>query len=211
MGGLLVLALIGGYFWGITKLVKSAPKLWQKALIVVAALLVPTADAVYGRIKLRQMCEAEGGLHIYRVVEGVEGFEDSSGPPYDRWLTQYGYRVVEGTELGGKHSRLTLQIDGNIVREFGITPTTDYIYEIESGNPASTYDQDGSHIRVRNTGEILSRDVNINFAGGWFERFVSSLYAARGTAGTCGPVVSIHELITKTLKPSNSINQKQTK
>lgn len=208
MGGLLVLVLIGTYVWGATKLFKRAGTYWAKALIVVVAILIPMADAVYGRIKLKQMCKAEGGLHIYRVVEGVEGFDDPSMAPYDEWIVKYGYRVVEGAELGGKPSRLVQLSDGNIFREIGITPTTEYIYEIEKGNSRNTFDRDGSHIRIRSTGEILSREVNISYAGGWFERFVNGLYAARGTAGTCGPVVSKHELITKTLKP---INQEQTK
>lgn len=202
MGGLLVLALIGGYVWGATKLFKRASTYWAKALIVAIAILIPTADAVYGRIKLKQMCKAEGGLHIYRVVEEVKGFDDPSGPPSDEWITQYGYRVVEGTELGGKRSRLTLQSDGKINREEGITPMTEYIYEMDKGDSREVYLRSGSHIRARSTGEVLARDVNINYAGGWFERFVNGLYAARGTAGTCGPIVPIHKLIFSTLKPT---------
>lgn len=208
MGGLLVLALIGGYIWGVTKIFICIDTYWGKTLIVVAAILIPSADAIYGRIKLTQMCEAEGGLHIYRVVEGVEGFDDPSGPPDDEWITKYGYRVVEGTELGGEPSRLVRQPDGRVIREMGITPMTKYIYEMDKGDSKDIFDRSGSHIRVRRTGEVLSRDVNINYAGGWFERFVNGLYAARGTAGTCGPIVSIHELIFKTLKP---IKQEQAK
>lgn len=208
MGGLLVLALIGGYIWGATKLFKHAGTLWAKALIVVVAILIPTADAVYGRIRLKQMCEAEGGLHIYRVVEGVAGFDAPNLRPDEEWMTRYGYRVIEGVELGGKRSRLARQPDGRIVRQMDITPTSEYIYKIDKGNSSDIFDRNGSHIRVRSTDEILSRYSNINYAGGWFERFVNGLYAARGTAATCGPVISVHELVTKTLKP---INQEQTK
>lgn len=208
MGGLLVLALIAGYVWGAAKLFKRVGPYWAKALVVIVAILLPTVDAVYGRIKLKQMCEAEGGLHVYRVVEGVEGFDTPSGPPFDEWIVKYGYRFVEGKELNGKPSRLSLRSDGQIVREIGITPVSEYIYERDKGNSGDVFDRSGVHIRVRSTDEILSRDVNINYAGGWFERFVNGLYAARGTAGTCGPVVSIHDLITKTLKP---IKQEQAK
>lgn len=201
MGGLLVLALMVAYIWGAKKLVKRANTLWSKTLIVIVAILIPTADAVYGRFKLKQMCEAEGGLHIYRVVEGVEGFDDSSGRPYEEWITRYGYRVVEGTEIGGKPSRLSLQPDGKIVREVGLTPMTEYVFELNKGDSSDVFDRYGSQIRVRSTGEILSRDINISYAGGWFERFVNGLYAARGSAGTCGPMVSYSELVTRTLKP----------
>lgn len=204
MGGLLVLALIAGYIWCAAKLFKHAGSYWAKALVVAAVILIPTADAVYGRIKLRQMCEAEGGLHIYRVVEGVEGFDALSLGPDDEWILKHGYRFVEGVELGGKRSRVSLQPDGKTVREVGVTPITEYIFEWDEGDSRDVFDRSGTHIRVRSTGEILSRYVNINYAGGWFERFVNGLYASRGTAGTCGPVVSVHELVAKTLKPRPS-------
>jgi hypothetical protein len=125
MGGLLVLALIAGYIWGAAKLFKHVGPYWAKALVVVAAILIPTADAVYGRIKLKQMCEAEGGLHIYRVVEGAEGFDALSLGPDDEWILKYGYRFVEGDEINGKKSRLSLQPDGKVVREVGVTPITE--------------------------------------------------------------------------------------
>jgi len=201
MGGLLILFLIGLYVWGAYKLVRRTPTIWGKALVVIAAILIPTADAVYGHYKLKEMCTAEGGLQIYRVVENVEGFDAPSFRPDDEWILKYGYRVVEGVELGGKRSRLSLGYDGKTTREMGITPVAEYVYEMEKGDSHDIFDRSGTHIRVRSTGEILSREVSINYAGGWFERFINGIYAARGAAGTCGPTVSIHELITRTLKP----------
>jgi len=62
MGGLAVLLLLGFYLWGAYKIVRLAKPRWAKALVILVVILIPTADAVYGRIKLRQMCEAEGGL-----------------------------------------------------------------------------------------------------------------------------------------------------
>lgn len=201
MGGLLVLALIGGYIWGASKLFKHVQPHWKKALVVIAAILLPTADAVYGRIKLKQMCEAEGGLHIYRVVDGVEGFGDPKSRPTEGWVTKYGYRFVEGREANGKNSRLTLKPDGMVYREVGVAPMSEFEYDMRLGGLDDIYLRIEQVVRVRNTGEVLGRSVNISYAGGWFERFVSGLYAARGTAGTCGPSVSNTELITKTLKP----------
>ncbi|MDR1367357.1 MAG: hypothetical protein LBJ76_01385 [Candidatus Accumulibacter sp.] len=208
MGGLLVLALIFAYVILTSKLFKRVRPWWAKALVIVAAILIPTADAVYGRHKLKRMCEAEGGLHIYRVAEGVDGFDDASITPHDEWILKYGYRIIEGTELNGKRSRLVRLPNGKIVRETGIKPMTEYIYEIKKINPYSIFIRDGSHVRVRSTGEILSREVNINYSGGWLERFVNGLYSVRGTAGMCGSIVSKHELIAKTLKP---LKQEKTK
>lgn len=201
MGGLLVLVLIGSYVWGATKLFKRTGTHWAKALIVVTAVLIPTADAVYGRIKLKQMCEAEGGLHIYRVVEGVEGFDDPESRPTEGWLTKHGYRFVEGREPSGKRSRLSLNPDGTILREVDITPKSNFQYDMALGNPRDIYVRIEQSVRVSNSGEILGRSVNISYAGGWFERFVNGLYAARGTAGTCGANVPNTELITKTINP----------
>jgi hypothetical protein len=208
MGGLLVLALIAGYIWGAAKLFKRVGPYWAKALVVIAAILLPTADAVYGRIKLKQMCEAEGGLHIYRVVEGGEGFDDPRTAPYDDWITKYGYRVVEGDELNGKESRLSLLPDGSILRETGISPSSKYIYELDKGDYRDTYHRIESRVRVRDSGEVLSRAINIRYAGGWFERFVGGLYASTGNAGSCGPIIYSDELITKTLKPIKRENAK---
>lgn len=201
MGGLLVLALIAGYIWGVKKLFKRIDPYWAKALVVVAAILIPTADAGYGRIKLKHMCDAEGGLHIYRVVKGVEGFDDSSGRPLDEWILKYGYRFVEGVEPGGKHSRLAQQPDGKIVREVGVTPVSEYVFELQVGNVQDVYYHTESRIVVRSSREVLSRAVNIGYAGGWFERFVGGLYAATGNAGSCGPMIFPSEFITKTLNP----------
>ncbi|MBI5791979.1 MAG: hypothetical protein HZA63_10930 [Rhodocyclales bacterium] len=201
MGWILVLALIAGYLWGATKLVKNTQPYWKKALLVVTAILIPTADAVYGRIKLKQMCEAEGGLHIYRVVEGVEGFDDPRWSPLDEWIVKYGYRFIEGREPNGKPSRLSLQPDGKILREVDISPVSKYAFEARLGDVRDVYYRVESRVVEKRSSEILARHVNIGYAGGWFERFVSGLYAATGNAESCGSTVNPSELITKILKP----------
>ena len=202
MGGILILALIGGYVWGTTKLFKQANSYWAKALLVVVAILIPTADAVYGRIKLKQMCEAEGGLKIYRVVEGVEGFDNPKFQPDEGWLAKNKYKYVEGKEPSGKRSRLSLRRDGSLFREEGIKPISEYVFERERSDDQDIYLRSEQRVRVIATGEILSKAVNISYAGGWFERFVSGVYAARGTAGTCGPLVDITTLVAQTLHPA---------
>lgn len=202
MGGLLVLFLIGLYVWLAYKVVRRARPLWGKAVIVVVAILIPTVDAVYGRYKLKEMCAAEGGLRIYRVVEGVAGFDNPKFQPDEGWITQNGYKFVEGKELSGKRSRLSRRPDGTFWREEGITPISEYVFEYELGDTKDIFLRIEKRIRVRATGEILSRTVNFSYAGGWLERFINGLYAARGTAGTCGPDVDITRFVAQTLKPS---------
>jgi hypothetical protein len=204
MGGLLVLFLIGLYIWIAFKIVRHTRPLWGKGLIIVAAILIPTADAVYGRYKLKEMCAAEGGLRIYRVVEGVAGFDDPKSRPDESELRIRKYQFVEGKELSGKRSRLSVRPDGTYIREEGITPISEYVYENERGNDKDIYYRSEQRIRVKISGEILGRYIDFNYAGGWFERFVNGLYAARGTAGTCGPFLYATELVPQILKPIKS-------
>lgn len=105
MGGLAVLLIIAAYIGlacAIAYKIKS--KKW-KIVAIVAAILVPTTDAVVGRLYLQHLCATKGGFKIYRVVEGVEGFYDGRWRPTSEWLTKYEYRFVEGKDLDGKPRR----------------------------------------------------------------------------------------------------------
>lgn len=121
------------------------------------------------------------------MVEGVDGFIDTEFPPQEYWLKD-GYPFVEGTELGGEYARWSVQPDGTYSREKGIIPASEYIYEHKSGNIRDVYSRSEGRVFVLESGEALSRDINISYAGGWSERFVNGLYAARGNTGTCGPI-----------------------
>jgi hypothetical protein len=207
MGGLLVVALIAVYVWGAAKLFRRIGPYWAKALVAIAAILIPTADAAYGRIKLNQMCEAEGGLHIYRVVDGVEGFLDPGSEPHEGWLKTLGYLFVEGKGARGEFSRLSLNVDGGVLREEEVTPKSKYVFETKRGSPDDIYYRVEQSVRVRDSQELLGRAVNIAYRGGWFERFVSGLYASKGTADRCGQDISA-AFITDVLK---SIHREKAK
>ena len=68
MAGLLILALISGYIYLAWWAIQKPRAMWMKALLLLAFILIPTADAVYGRIKLKQLCEKEGGLTQQSVI-----------------------------------------------------------------------------------------------------------------------------------------------
>jgi hypothetical protein len=208
MGGLLILALIGGYIWGASKLFKHVQPHWKKALVVIAAILLPTADAVYGRIKLKQMCEAEGGLHVYRVVEGVEGFENSNPGPTEDWLKRDRYRFIEGNWSDGKTYRLSMNSDGTVRQELGVLPKSEYRLEMRTGTSDGAYYRIEWTVSRRDTNEVLGRFVNTGYEGGWCERFVNRLYAADGVVAVCGANISFTEFVKKILKP---IDQEQPK
>jgi len=201
MMGLYFLVLIGGYIWIVSKIRKRVHPYWGKVLVVVVAILIPTADHMYGKIKLWQMCNSEGGLHIYRVVEGVDGLYLPFRTGGDSWwLEKQGYKFIEERgEVDGTYDRISLQPDGTYLHEKGVAPISKYAYE-SSGivDINETFSRIDKFVRVRDTGEILSRFTDIYYAGGWFSR----LYRSVGmSGGSCKQNVRLDELITKTLKP----------
>ena len=213
MMGLYFLVLIGGYIWIVSKIRKRVHPYWGKVLVTVIAILIPTADAIYGRIKVQLMCKAEGGLHIYRVVEDVEGFGELDGRPYEKFL-KMGFKYVEGISEG-QPSRMTLSENGIVNLEVGVEPISEYVvYESNFGNNKDIFSRAEKSIRVRSTGEVLSRATNISFRGGWFERFMGDTIS--GPSGesftTCGRLIFTSEIIEKTLKPiqSNSTQPNST-
>ena len=203
MAALLIFFLTWLYYRAVRKVLKRVKPYWGKALVIVIALLIPTADAVYGRHKLKRLCAQEGGLHIYRVVEGVKGFESPSIRPNKGWLGIGKYQFMEGEDSPGKYSRLSLRPDGTYLREVDITPVSEYVYEYIPGGIKNIYSKAEQRVYVRATGEVLGRYVNIYYAGGWLERAINGLYAARGNSGMCERrIMHREEFILKVLKPA---------
>jgi len=213
MAALLIFFLTWLYYRAVRKVLKRVKSYWGKALVIVIALLIPTADAVYGRHKLKRLCAQEGGLHIYRVVEGVKGFESPNIRPDKDWLGIGKYQFMEGKELGssGKRSRLSLRPDGTYLREVDITPVSEYVYEYIPGGIKNIYSKAEQRVYVRATGEVLGRYVNIYYAGGWVERAINGLYAAHGNSGMCEPhFMHSEDFILKVLKPASVSAQEKT-
>lgn len=201
MGALLILFVAGLYLWLVIAITRRVKPGWGKLIVLVIAVLIPTADAIVGRIYLKHLCTTEGGLKIYRTVEGVEGFYEPTSSPEEEWIRKYGYKFVEGEDLSGKPARMSLQPDGTIVFEKNVVLQSKYAFEPKIGNPKDLYYRGEENIRVMATNEILSRYVNFSYAGGWVERAIAGLYAARGKGGTCETENPLYELVTKTLKP----------
>src|SRR5690349_7846883 len=116
MGGLAVLLLLALYVWIAMKVVRRLKPGWGKALAVAAFVLIPTADAVYGRVRLKQMCAAEGGLKIYKTAKNVEGLYVERLGATPEWITKDGFKYVEG-EHAGTIVRLSKGSNGQIVEE----------------------------------------------------------------------------------------------
>lgn len=202
MGGLAVLFLLGLYLvLAVTVIVKVKP-LWAKGLVLLAALSIPTADAMYGRIKLQQMCKAEGGLKVYRVAKHVEGFMASSTDEF--MLNKYGFQFSEGESSPRKYYRFSKQNDSIVIEE-NVTPKSKYQLFQTYGDDKSVYRRSQYSIEDISSGEVLATDIRLTFKGGWAERFLAQFSdAGVGNVAWCSdnpyPEVRIENLITNTLK-----------
>ena len=207
MGALLILWIAAIYLLLAVWITYKVRPWWVKSVVAIALLLIPTADAVYGRVRLRQMCEAEGGLKIYKTVEGVEGLYVDEFRPDPTWIGMYGYRFIEGKDYDGKYMRLSRGSDGKTVEEKNVVLRSQYRYEYSGGDFGIGYAQGEKRILDLQTNEILARARNISYEGGWAERFIARFSGSRsGFAGAClegAETMSLYKFVTETLKPTN--------
>lgn len=222
MGGLAVLALLGLYIFLAITVFQAAKTTSAKVIAVLLILLIPTADAIYGRIKLQQMCKAEGGLKVYRGAQGVEGFMYDFAD--ERWITQYGYKFLEVDEYPGESEYEAKRIglkkytrffnnNGQIEREEGVIYKSKYRFKTRNLNyhPAivdekRSYDRFQDSIEDIATSEVLATYTSIDFNGGWAERLIALFSDAGGGAVASCPEGSAYRdkyaLITNKLKHS---------
>lgn len=203
MGGLAVLLILGLYFvLTVLAVIKTKP-LWAKGLVLLAALLIPTADAVYGRYQLKQICAVEAGLKVYRVVEHVEGFMEQLGTDY--WVRNGGYKFSEDFPLNGTATRYSKR-DGQIIQDNRVAPKSQYrVRSIRIGETKDTYLR-SQFVVDTIQGEILATDTQIAFNGGWAERFLAQFSDAGGgavawcTNAELDPVIRHRKMVVSTLK-----------
>lgn len=205
MGGIGFIFVVVLYIFIAYKVVEAMERKWLKAVMIVAALLIPTADAVYGRIKLKYMCEAEAGLKVYRVVEHVDGF--MAGTAFsDYWVKEHGYQFSEDRPLyGAKTTRYTLASGGQIEVEKNVTPKSQYRLRSDIFGEKDTYGHTRFLIEHIATGEILATDTQVTFHGGWAERLLAKFSdAGPGSVAWCSnisyPEIREANLVSSTLK-----------
>ena len=201
MGGLAVLALLVLYGFLAMMVFNAAKTTSTKVIALLLILLIPTADAIYGRIKLQQMCKAEGGLKVYRVAHNVEGFMASTAD--GDWIRQYGYQFSEGYRSPGKYYRISKQ-SGQIVVEENVNPQSKFVEKLTTlDNNGGLYFRQYYSIETIPSGEVLATDTQIGFRGGWAERLIAVFSdAGIGAVALCNSTgLDYKKLILATLKP----------
>jgi hypothetical protein len=201
MGGLAVLFLLGLYLiLTVVAIVKVKP-VWAKGLVLLAALLIPTADAVYGRYKLKQMCAAEAGLKVYRVAHNVEGF---MGYADEEMITKYGYQFVEGG-VSTNYYRVSKQ-NGQIIRDEYVTPKSKFILKLNNlMNEEDIYWRQYYSIEpfISLSEGTIATETQIGFKGGWVERLIAMFSdSGGGSVAVCNNAgLDPKKLILTVLKP----------
>lgn len=211
MGGLGFLIAISIYVALAIFVVWVTPKARNKALAVIAVILLPTGDAWWGRhVTLPELCK-DAGLKVLKkpmkqqglmysgaahrqdkVLLGKSGYYDVR---VEYWqgedeIRQYDLGFVESLpQRDGTSERLSV-VDGKVIRESKVTPRARYIksewIEVSTELGKNFH---GSEMRIedRQTGEVISRYRQYSFRGGWAERFLGG-FADSGAGGAACPL-----------------------
>jgi len=198
MGGLALIFFIGLYIFIARKLFKRFDGSRYKWLVIVLIVLVPTGDAVVGRLYLKKLCAEEGGLKVYRVAEHVEGFMNNDR---EYWIEEYGYQFSEDLPSNGVTTRYSKQ-NGGIVREVKVSPESQYRLLLKHFDQKKTYRYSQYLIEEIASGEILATQTQIGFNGGWVDKLIAAI-SDGGTSPAWCTYTEFHnpaEIVKRTLK-----------
>lgn len=213
MIGLVVLGVLLAYIaigLGVASRVKGA---WR-VLVIAVFVLIPTWDIIPGKIALSHYCEKEGGIRIYRSVDGVEGFLSLDGRVYEEYFKRYGYKYIEvakevrnpktGKLDGIEYVRVTLGEDGKL-REIVIDkPLSRFAYKkaprLGEGQLEWGIVRNIDRILDLQSGETLAKRAEIYWTGNWLQRITSPIL---GFGGYCEKDrFEYSRFYVETLKPS---------
>ena len=156
MGGLAILFVVGLYLAiGLWIVVKSPG--WWRLVALLAIVLIPTADALWGRyVTLPRLCK-DAGLKVYGKASKEGGLMGSSADEY--WLTKYGFPFVEGVDGAKKVYRRSLR-DGKAVLELDVKPQAKCIVSLDELHPSSKVTGAALRIRDATTGKAMGELVD---------------------------------------------------
>lgn len=187
MGGLGFLLVIFVYLLGSVALVVFTPTLKYKALMLLAVVLIPSADAIYGRMKLNQMCKADGVLRVYSVAHNVEGYMNQWAEPDVYAVEHEVFKFAESKARLGVCDRVSMQ-EGKLVYEKNVPPISKYKAYLSDGGDISSdklYWRQEAIVETYPEGKVIAEIVRIGFRGGWAERFLGNFSDAGSSSVLC--------------------------
>jgi hypothetical protein len=205
MGGLAVLTLIGLYIFAGYKFVKTFKPGYHKWLAIAALVLIPTADAIVGRIYLQHLCATESGLKVYRVAQGVEGFIGAWGSEPDAMpVEKFGYYFSEGMPMNGRVKRFSKKNGQPMMENDALTKSKFRVRLTRDAETGTIFPRTVVRVETFPIGEVLAADIQLGFSGGWAERFLGGFSdAGVGVVAQCkaeDSIVRYEKLILSTLK-----------
>lgn len=163
-------------------------------------VLIPTWDIIPGKLYFNHLCNTEGGIKIYKTVEGVEGFYYEVGTaPGREVLDTYGYKFVEGAAGGDTVYRYTLDANGRIVRKDIDKPVSRYGVKSERHPPKWNTKRHEKLITDRQTKDILAVRTQFEYLGNWLQQKFNPLLG--GGASCKLPPSTASDFYLETLKP----------
>lgn len=178
-----------------------------QVLTLLIFLLIPTWDIIPGKIYFNHLCKTEGGVKIYRTVEGVEGFmSDAIGSGSAKhFLNSIGYRYIEGKELN-QFYRYSLSATGVLSEQEIDQPISRYsLTRATSQLPLQVKAQE-EVIVDKNSREKLAIKKQFYRSGNWLQVKVSPFL---GGGDYCPQAQSTSaELLAKTLRPIKPSKEK---
>jgi hypothetical protein len=184
MTGFIILGILLVYV-----VIAIAFTVWAKGawkwVVASVFLLIPTWDIIPGRIALAHYCEKEGGIKIYRSVDGVEGFLKLDERAYEEYFRRYGYKYVEiarekhdprnGQLADTEYVRVTLGEDGKLREQKIDKPVSKY--EFRGYRNFDTHIAPwgitlfSASIIDLQSGETIAVDKRFGWYGGWLRRY----------------------------------------
>ncbi len=199
MSGIGVLLVIGLYFFIAYKIVGALKTKRLKWLAVVILALIPTADAVVGRVYLQHLCATEGGLKVNRVVNGVEGFIGAFGVDVEA-VEKYGYKFSESSPWNGRVDRYS-KVNGQMINENNVTPKSKFRVRLLNIGERDIYIRQMLVVETFPSEGMLAAHAQIGFSGGWAERFVALFGSGSRTwCKSQDSMARYRELIASSLK-----------
>ena len=185
MGGLAILFVVGLYLAvGLWIVVKSPG--WWRLVALLAVILIPTADASWGRyVTLPQLCK-DAGLKVHAKASRDGGLL-FDGAADDYYIVKYGFPFVEGQDAAGTYYRFS-RVEGQekALLERSVQPRAKYLSRAVQLIPIPTFVGTAYRLEERVTGEPLGELVTYAYLGGWAERFLGGFAdSGPGYAGGC--------------------------
>lgn len=169
MGGLAMLAVVGLYLGVAIWTVVKSPG-WWRLVALLAVVVIPTADALWGRyVKLPRLCK-DAGLKVYAKASKEGGLMLSTADDY--LLTKYGFPFVEGVDGARKVYRRSMR-DGQPALEANVQPLAKYRLRATELWPAQGFEGTSYRIEEIESGRPVGEFATYAFTGGWAERLLS--------------------------------------